>query len=59
MHLQILHNTGVLPWPHLSKKSSGYQAPPQIIGASQQPALATESGNVILDENGNAIQLDQ
>lgn len=59
MHAQLLHNTGSLPWPHLNKKGSGYQAPPQIIGANQQPSLATEAGVIITDENGNAIQLEK
>ncbi len=59
MHAQLLHNTNALPWPHLKKRSDGYQAPPQIIVAGAQPAvLETEAGNVLLDENGNAIGLN-
>ncbi len=58
MHSQLVTNTLSLPWPHLRKRNQGYVAPPQNIGANQQPALATEDGKILLDENGNAILLE-
>jgi hypothetical protein len=58
MTAQTMHNTFSLPWPHLIKKASGYVSPPQNIGGGAQPAsLETESGKIILDENGNAIEI--
>ena len=59
MNAMRLYNTGCLPWPHLFAVVVGYIAPPQVIVAGAQPAaVAGEDGNVILDENGNAIGLN-